>query len=286
MWDQYSLLKFLKEENNPLIVNFSNTLPIFYKNKIVTIHDIIHLKYPVSYSYRKYYEITFPLMIKNAKHIITVSEFSKNEISNHFSINLNKISVVYNGVDEKFKPKKMQNQERYLLGVSSVAYHKNFVKLIEAFLLLKDKDVKLYIVGGFNTKIFGKDSLEILNIVKNNKNIVFLGRVSDDKLVELYSNAICFVYPSLYEGFGIPPLEAQSCGCPIVISDIPVFREIYRESAMFFNPYNPEDIAQKIIKVINDSSLREKLRQKGFENAKQYKWESSAKQFFKILDEV
>ena len=180
----------------------------------------------------------------------------------------------------------MQNQERDLLGVSSVAYHKNFVKLIEAFLLLKDKDVKLYIVGGFNTKIFGKDSLEILNIVKNNKNIVFLGRVSDDKLVELYSNAICFVYPSLYEGFGIPPLEAQSCGCPIVISDIPVFREIYCESDFFFYPYNTVYIAQKIINVINDSSLREILIKKGFENAKQYKWESSAKQFFKILDKV
>lgn len=147
LWDQISILKFLKSKGNPLIINFSNTLPVFYENKIVTIHDIIHLKYSVSYSYRKYYEIVFPLMLKYSKHIITVSEFSKKEIFSYFGINEAKISIVYNGVDEKFKPKKLGNQERYILGVSFIAYHKNFISLVEAFLKLKTKGIKLYIVG-------------------------------------------------------------------------------------------------------------------------------------------
>jgi glycosyltransferase involved in cell wall biosynthesis len=288
LWDQISILKFLKSKGNPLIINFSNTLPVFYENKIVTIHDIIHLKYPVSYSYsyRKYYEVVFPLILKYSKHIITVSEFSKKEISSYFGINEAKISIVYNGVDEKFKPKKLENQERYILGVSSIAYHKNFISLVEAFLKLKTKDIKLYIVGGLNEKIFGKDSKKILNRLKSNDSIKFLGRVDDNKLIELYSNAVCFVYPSLYEGFGIPPLEAQACGCPVVLSDIPVFKEIYRDSAVYFNPLDPDDIANKIEEVLHDDNLRVSLTKRGFENAKKYTWENSAKLFFKVVDKV
>jgi len=286
LWDQISLLKFLKSKGSPLIINFSNTLPVFYENKIVTIHDIIHLKYPVSYAYRKYYEIVFPLMLKHSKHIITVSEFSKKEISSYFGIDESKISIVYNGVDEKFEPKKLENQERYILGVSSIAYHKNFISLIKAFLQLKNKSIKLYIVGGLNEKIFGKNSSKVLDYIKNNDNIRFLGRVDDNKLIELYSNAVCFVYPSLYEGFGIPPLEAQACGCPVVLSDIPVFKEIYGDSAIYFNPQDPSDIAEKIEMVIDDIELRNDLTEKGLNNAKKYTWENSAKQFFRIINEV
>ena len=288
LWDQISLLRFLKSKGNPLVINFSNTLPVFYENKIVTIHDIIHLKYPVSYSYsyRKYYEIVFPLMLKHSKHIITVSEFSKKEISSYFGIDENKISIVYNGVDNKFKPKKNRNPEKYILGVSSIAFHKNFISLIEAFLKLKTKGVKLYIVGGLNEKIFGKQSKKILEIIKRNENIIFLGRVDDDKLVDLYSNAICFVYPSLYEGFGIPPLEAQACGCAIVISDIPVFKEIYKDTALYFDPLDIDDIAKKIDEIINNEKLRGELIEKGLKNATEYTWENSAKSFFKVLEKV
>jgi glycosyltransferase involved in cell wall biosynthesis len=225
-------------------------------------------------------------MIKNSRHIITVSEFSKNEIAKYFGIDKNKISVVYNGVDQQFRPKKENNYEQYILGVSSVAYHKNFIKLIEAFSLLNRNDIKLYIVGGLNEKIFGKNSLKILEYAKNNDNIIFLGRVDDEKLIELYSNAICFVYPSLYEGFGIPPLEAQACGCPIVVSDIPVFKEIYADSAVYFNPLDPNDISCKINNILNDSNLRKILTQKGLENAKKFTWDNSAKQFFSILEGV
>ncbi|HGJ65372.1 TPA: glycosyltransferase family 1 protein, partial [bacterium] len=130
------------------------------------------------------------------------------------------------------------------------------------------------------------ESLKIINLAKKNQNIKYLGRVDDDKLIELYSNAVCFVYPSLYEGFGIPPLEAQACGCPIVISDIPVFKEVYANSALFFNPYDPEDMAKKIENIIDSSNMRKELIQKGFKNVKKYTWENSARQFFNILNKV
>ena len=286
LWDQISLLWFLKSNRNSLIINFSNTLPIFYRNKIVTIHDIIHLKFPVSYSYRKYYKIVFPLMLKYSKQIITVSEFSKREIANYYGINEEKISVIYNGVSEKFKPRKTHTMEKYILGVSSIACHKNFINLIKAYQKLKTKNIKLYIVGGLNDKIFGKDSRRIIESVKGNENIKFLGRVTDDELIELYSNALCFVYPSVYEGFGIPPLEAQACGCPVIISDIPVFKEIYGDSAVYFNPLDPKDIADKVNQVLNDKKLREQLLIKSLENSKKYTWEKSAEKFFKIINKV
>ena len=286
LWDQISLLRFLKSKGNPLVINFSNTLPIFYKNKIVTIHDITPLKYPTNYGYKNYYRIILPLMIKNSKHILTVSEFSKKEIALHFGVEERKISVIHNGVNERFRPKKSQKKTRYILTVSSIAFHKNFINLIEAFLYLKTKRIELHIVGELNIKVFGKNSIKILNHIKNAKNIIFWRRIDDDTLIELYSNALCFVYPSLYEGFGLPPLEAQACGCPIVISDIPVFKEIYGDSALYFNPLNPYDIADKIDQVINDENLRNTLIEKGFENSKKYKWEKSAQQFFNVLEKV
>lgn len=286
LWDQISLLKFLRSKGNPLVVNFSNTLPVFYENKIVTIHDIIHIKYPVSYSYRKYYEFVFLLMIKYSKHIITGSKFSKNEIANFFKIDKSKISVVYSGVDEKFRPIKENYKENYILAVSSIAYHKNFTKLVEAFMKVKIKNVNLYIVGGVNEKIFGSKSRRLLEEIKNDDRVKILGRVDDDTLIKLYSNALCFVYPSLYEGFGIPPLEAQACGCPVVLSDIPVFREIYGDSATFFNPFDAQDIADKIEEAITNRSLRNSLKEKGLENVKKFTWENSAKSFFKILKKV
>jgi glycosyltransferase involved in cell wall biosynthesis len=284
LWDQISLLKFLKKNNNPLVINFSNTLPATYKNKIFTLHDIIYAKYSVSFFYKKYWELIIPIILKNSKFILTVSEFSRREIAEYYNIDVNKIFVIYNGVSERFKPRKVDNVEPYILGVSSIAYHKNFLKLIEAYSLLKDRSIKLYIVGSINNRIFGKESYKFLKYINNNKNIIFLNRVDDEKLIELYSNAICFVYPSLYEGFGIPPLEAQACGCPTLVSDIPVFKEIYKDSVLYFNPLDPYDIADKIEKLLNNASLRDYLINKSLKNVKEFTWENSAKQFFNIIN--
>lgn len=286
LWDQISVLRFLKSQGNPLVINFANTLPLFYPNKLVTIHDIIYAKYPLNNIYSKYYRFAHLVMLKHARHIITVSEFSKKEISAHFHIDENKISVVYNAVDGKFKPQLSHQHKKYILGVSTIAYHKNYFRLLLAFSRLQHKYIQLKIVGGINHKIFGMGDLQIIRQVSDNHNVEYLGRVDDDKLIELYSNACCFVYPSLYEGFGLPPLEAQACGCPVILSDIPVFREVYGDSAIYVDPYSPEDIAEKIQMLLDDERLRDILIQNGFENAKKYTWENSAKSFFKVLDKI
>jgi glycosyltransferase involved in cell wall biosynthesis len=285
LWDQICLLKYLRKNQNPLVINFANTLPIFYKNKISVIHDIIFEKYPFSTSffYRKFYHYIFPIMIKKSKHIITVSEFSKKELIKFYGIKESDISVVYNCVSNKFKRIETKYIDKYILAVSSMAYHKNFPNVIDAFLKIRTRNIKLLIVGGINKKIFGRKSFAFIKKIKENCNIKFLGYVKEEELIKLYSNAECLVYSSLYEGFGLPPLEAQACGCPIIVSNIPVFLEIYQDSAIYFNPLDINDIVNKIDLILGNKNLKIKLIEKGFLNVKKYSCENSVNKFINII---
>jgi len=228
-----------------------------------------------------FYKLVIPNIIKSSKHIFTVSEFSKNEIIDFYKVDKNQISVIYNAVNQIFKPDIENTKERYILAVSSLNYQKNFHSLIKAFNLLDNKDIKLYLVGNMNRNFA---SLDLLNLIENNKNIVFKGRVDDDALVKLYSNALCFAYPSLYEGFGIPPLEAQACGCPVVCSNVASLPEVGGEkSVIYCNPYDIVDIKEKIELVLDDDELQSDLRRRGFENIKRFSWEKSANKIIEIV---
>ena len=125
------------------------------------------------------------------------------------------------------------------------------------------------------------------DITPQPSNIQFLGRVSDDELVRLYNQAACFVFPSLYEGFGLPPLEAMACGCPVLVSDIPVEREVCGDAAQYFNPLDPTNILHTITQYLNDADvIKEKMRQKGFENITRFSWEKSAEILIQKLKEI
>lgn len=225
VWEQYDLPRYLKQNNNPLLLSLCSTAPGFYKNQIVTHHDITYIRCPESFSKKfiGFYKFIVPLMLKNSKKIITVSNFSKDEVSAFFKIPKDKFVVIYNGVDsEQFNvlPTKNPAAPPYILAVSSRNFHKNFQGLIKAFKDVKNQlqDVDLYIVGGSEIKSFNNIDLDIEDL-KQEKRIHFLGRVDDQELVKTYQNASLFVFPSFYEGFGIPPLEAQACGCPVIASD-------------------------------------------------------------------
>ena len=123
----------------------------------------------------------------------------------------------------------------------------------------------------------------MLKDIQGNKNIVFKGRIDDDELISLYSNAVCFIYPSLYEGFGIPPLEAQACGCPVVCSNAASLPEVCGDSVIYFDPYSVKDMRDKILSVLNDEILQKELRTKGFNNIKRFSWKRSVEQVIEIL---
>lgn len=276
-WEQITLPMYLRRENNPLLLNLTNTAPCFYKNQIVTHHDVTYKKFPqsFSFSFRVIYNLLPRFFLKNSHYIITVSEFSKEEISNIYNINKDKIQVVYNAVGnhllECINDKKIGSEsDKFFLSVSSPAYHKNFHGLVNAF-TKSDLNCKLKIVGDLN-KVFSTK----MDTVDDDR-VVYLGRIDDHELFTLYKNAEAFLFPSFYEGFGIPPLEAQACGCPVISSDRASMREILQDSVMYFNPYDEDSIITSIKSLMCDQELKNKLKESGYINIQRFSWEESAK---------
>jgi glycosyltransferase involved in cell wall biosynthesis len=285
-WEQFELPFYLKRQGSPLLLNLCSTAPVFYKNQIVTHHDVTYKRYPKSFSrnFKLLYGILVPLMLKNSHRLLTVSEFSKGEISEIYNVDENKISIIYNAVSGDFSYSESQKHtEKYLLAVSSPNYHKNFHGMIEAFLKLKNTNCKLKVIGSASTSFAAQDYTQLL---KDSSDIEFLGRVDDKQLVQLYQNALAFVFPSFYEGFGIPPLEAQACGCPVISSNAASMPEVLADSVVYFSPGDTDMMAEAMMKIIADESLRADIISAGQENVKRFSWDASATKISAILDEL
>lgn len=283
-WEQFILPKFLKNQGSPLLLNLGNTAPVLYKNKIFTHHDITYIRFPESYSlkFRLIYRLMAFLNFKNSLSFITVSNFSKNDISDFYNVNMDNIHVLYNGVNSKFKKNenKIFNHDKpFALAVSSPSYHKNFSALIDAFNKI-DNPIELKIIGS-STRVFKN-----LKNHEANPNIEFLGRISDDELIELYQTAEFFIFPSLYEGFGIPPLEAQACGCPVISSNAASLPEVLGDSAYYFDPKDVNSIRNAILEVMDNSLLRESLKNSGLNNILRFSWKKSALSLNSILNNL
>ncbi|WP_411750641.1 glycosyltransferase family 4 protein [Serratia marcescens] len=288
-WEQIELPCYLKSLGSPLLLNLCSTAPAFYDNQIVTHHDVTYKRYKKSFSlkFRALYSVLVPLMLRNSKALITVSNFSKSEILDYFSYDKKNIYIVYNAVGQEFSPGMLQenDKDKYILAVSSPNYHKNFHGMLESFSLVKRQhggNVKLKVIGkssaSFASQYFSK------NLVTDD--VIFLGRIEDEKLISLYQNAIAFVFPSFYEGFGIPPLEAQACGCPVISSNKASMPEVLNESVIYFDPYNINEMADAMSKVISDEETRSKLISSGFANVKKYSWKKSAQSVCDIINSI
>ena len=287
-WEQIWLpLILMFNYNSPLLISFSGLGQLFYKNQVITIHDMSPFVNDKWFSrlYKTYYRIFTPYVASRCKRILTVSEFSKSEIIKYMSIIDKNVSVIYNAVSENFNQINssididISEFGNYVLAVSSLDPRKNFKILIEAARYLDD-DIKILVVGSSNDKVFKNTGLT------NDKIVKFIGYVSDEKLKVLYANAKLFVYPSIYEGFGIPPLEAISFNCPILLSNIPVLKEIYGDAGEYFDPYDPKDLANKInSEMINHKIASIRLLQyKKLLNT--YSWKNSATTLLAVLEEI
>ncbi len=282
LWEQISLPLFLSTKKNYILLNFSGLGPLLNKSKITTIHDVSFLHNPDWFSkgYYLFYKILTPLIIKTSRAILTVSEFSKSEILKYYDVTPAKIHVVYNAVTKALENSTSDNQkDKYILTVGSLDPRKNFKTLIRAFSDERLKHLELRIVGGTN-RVFGELGYDM----QNSPNIKFLGRISDEELRNQYRNAHLFILASLYEGFGIPPLEALGNGCPIALSDIPVFHEIFEDAAVYFNPTDVNDIIGAILKSYNNSmSPSVDTPNKVL---KKFSWNRSAKKIQSILNTI
>lgn len=229
IWEQISLPLFLRKRRS-MLLSMKGLGPVFKRNQICTIHDMSYLANPGWFSkgYYYFYRMMTPIMAKHAKRILTVSHFSKGEISSRLGISPDKISVVYNAPAKQFSSTSeyTDSTEKYYLTVSSLDPRKNLSLVFSSYLKSSQK-YPLYVIGEKHS-VFGDVTLP------ENSQIRFLGRVSDEELCRYYAGCSLFVYPSLYEGFGMPPMEAIACGCrQVVLSDIPVFREVYGEVAHY-----------------------------------------------------
>ncbi|WP_407291192.1 glycosyltransferase family 4 protein [Stutzerimonas zhaodongensis] len=288
MWEQLDLPLWLAHNGSPPLVSLCNTAPLFYGNQIATHHDITYIRHPESYSrtFRAMYRTLTPILLARTKALITVSEFSRREIAAHYGYPADSICVVPNAVDARFQPFCAEQCPRestpYLLAVSSPSAHKNFARMVAAFLSIEgQQDVELRIIGDSNRIFSGS-----LHDVAGSRRIRMLGRLTDEELVEAYQGAAAFVFPSLYEGFGIPPLEAQACGCPVIAARAASIPDVLGDSALYFDPLKVKEIAQSMQRILQDEALRQDLRQRGKENVARYCWNISANQVSRLIDQA
>jgi glycosyltransferase involved in cell wall biosynthesis len=281
LWEQYELLGFLRKNGNPLLIDFGNTAPVFYKNKVTTILDISPNLHPEWYSYKhRYYLMALTnLYIKNSRKVLTISNFCKDEIIRHYKVSPDFVEVIHCACPFEIKRLSTQNSDysnpygRYILGVSHIHSRKNFLGLIRAFKQSKIADTRLVVVGGANS--VSSDPL-IQSEIPDDGSIIFTGYISTEELVNLYKNALFFIYPSFYEGFGIPPLEAMANGCPTIVSNTSSLPEVCGDASLYVDPYDIESISSAIKKLSTDQDLRANLIKKGYEREEKFSWKKSA----------
>jgi len=257
---------------------------LFNKRQIISVQDCIPYVFP-KYHKRQYYffKTVLPEILKRSLRIITCSNFSKSSIMDIYKIPEQKISVLYNGINPINLDDNINFRKRdYILHVGRSSPIKNLGRLIKAFKLLTNKyKLELKLVLTCQKRDVPFDLIKGME-----SHIEFAGYVSEDQLVKLYQEALLFAFPSLYEGFGFPPLEAMAHGCPTLVSNVASLPEICGDAAYFVDPYDEESIADGIYQVATNSTLRETLIQKGFKRVKLFTWEESGKKHIKVFEEI
>lgn len=282
----------------PLNVVHSFFPPFDFANKrcgkVITVHDlrpIIHPEWTTS-GFKSCLDGPIRETAKKADIVVTVSEYSKKDIIEYYGISEDKIKVVYNGLypEDKFsgEGKKIQNdniiKDNYILSVCTIDLNKNQNGLIESFSVFKEKhkdcDIKLVLVGPIRDN--GAINEVIVKHPEAAKDIIFTGYVSEDELVWLYRNAYLFMYPSYFEGFGLPILEAMSVGNAVICSNTTSMPEVGGDAVQYCNPYDLESMVNSIENVVFKETYRNELKKKSVDQASKFSYEKAAKELMEI----
>jgi len=267
-----------------------------YTKTVVTLHDIIPLHFPDNFFHsqsemRKYLS-HLKFIAKNSDRIITVSQFSREDIIKHLYVPPEKVQVVYNGVSNEFLDysiDKQENKREGLLFVGALDFRKNVSVIIRALRLLIDKgfsDQRLKIVGKERGKGYLKKLKNEISSLNLETKVEFISYLSDKKLQEIYRRAKVFLFPSLVEGFGLPVLEAMASGTPVVASNIPVLQEITGGNAYLVDAHDESGFAEAIGSLLKDENIYRDFQRKGWDWAKNFSWENAAKETLQIYKEV
>ncbi len=292
LWLQPLVLrKKIINENVNIFFGPSEYIPVFLPKKIkaiVTIHDVVFKIFPdtISVIDKILYNSLLPLCIRRADAIITISQSSKEEIKRYLHIDESKISVIHNGIPlDKYLPRKKVVKDNYILFVGTLQPRKNLVNLLKAFTIVAKKtDCSLVVVGAFGWKTDAiKNTIEEIEPAIR-KRIQFLGYVNNEQLVELYQKARIFAAPSLHEGVGLIILEALACGTPVVTSPSGAIPEVFKDSVGYAHPLSPDDIAQKILDLLQNKQKQEKMIARGITFAKNYDVSITAQKYIDFFN--
>jgi glycosyltransferase involved in cell wall biosynthesis len=308
-WQEQIIFPRILSKYKLNLVHFLHfNIPLFYRKPyFVTIHDLILLEYPTRKASKlnsiMYWvkNLGYRLAIMNAvytsKKVITISKYTQQSIYKHFHISQNKMTMIYEGVDlERFNPLNSQKfnfdkfkikPSKYILYVGNVYPHKNIDKLIDVFYTLKqrkdiDKDLKLVLVG--KKDYFFENIIEQVKSLDLEKSVIFPGYVPDEELISLYENSLFYVFPSLYEGFGLPPLEAIALGAPIVISNATCLPEIFGEYIEYFDPKSTDNMQEVLYNFIKDNKKRELQKKYHQDILNKYSWSDMAESTKKLYN--
>lgn len=286
-WEQLELPRFTRGN---FLLNLCNTAPIGKRWQLVTIHDAGVYRIPHAYSraFRTLYKILLPTVSRIATKLLTVSEFSKQDLIRYCHVLEDKVTVTYLGKEHIFSKradvsifaKHGIGDKPFLLAVSSMSPNKNFMGIVQALERLEETHFDVVIAGGTNPAVFSQRTSPLPSSVKH------LGYVSEGELRALYEGATGFVHPAFYEGFGLPPLEAMACGCPVIVSGAASLPEVCGDAALYCDPHAPQDIADKIQQLMGDEALRHDLRQRGLERADSFTWEKCAVKTLAVVKDV
>ena len=273
-------------------------IPLHSMPTVLTVHDLIYHLFPAYHKRLNYWYLNsaMPLFVKRANALITVSESSKRDLMRVYGVPADKISVIYEAASPDFRPISAERvaevkacyglPEQYLLAVGTIEPRKNLIRLVAALRLLRPKypGLSLVIVGGAGWLY--QDFFEHLEKLDDPRSVLLSGYVPDADLPAVISGAAVCVLASLYEGFGLPILEAMACGTPVVCSNTSSMPELGGEAACYFDPYNTEDIVAAISAVLADADLRADMRERGLAQAARFSWQKAAKETLAVYERV
>lgn len=264
--------------------------------KIMVVHDLVAFLFPDTHNKKAVFieRLLLKRSLKKSDYIFTVSNNTKKDLLENFNLEKEKIGITYCSAGDNFKPvpkeefitfaQKTNLPEHFFLAVGTIIPRKNYLNLIKAFAIVNEKypNYHLVIVGKN-----GWDYEEVYEEIRKNylnKKVHVLGYLSEKSLVSLYNLAKAFVFPSLYEGFGIPPLEAMKCGCPVIASYTSSIPEVVGDSALLIDPENHLEIAGAMLKIIKDDGVADKLSSHGLNQSKKFSWADSAEKLFEVIE--
>jgi len=302
LWENITLPLFLRKKGVDVFHGPAFMIPLLNGKigAVVTIHDIVSFRMPstIPKKYALYMQLLIRTVAKRANMVITVSEFNKRELMDCLNVPESKIKVVHHGVSPMFKPDndaakrellkaKFGVRKNYMLFVSNLEPRKNLVRLMEAF-----DQARAKLNGEYQLVICGKkgwlykEILKTYEKLRGQDDIIITNYVNEDDLLGLYQNADMFVFPTLYEGFGLPVLEAMASGAPVITSNVSSLPEIAGDAAELINPLNVEEISNAMLKLAASSDTRMEMRKKGFAQAAKFSWGETARRTLEVYNSI